>query len=111
MTKKEIEAYRANFEYGRKCWEEFVKKFPPDKPFPKHDENEQRVFGDDPFAPTPKPVPAHKPEPKSVTHVYAAPVATVQPKQRWQDKEISAGWFWFIVLAVCAFFCFPLLWP
>lgn len=111
MTKKEIEAYRANFEYGRKCWAEFAKEFPPDKPFPKHDKNEQRVFGEDPFAPTPKPkpVPVSKPEPKPATHAYTTPVATVHPKQRWQDKEIGAGWFWIIVLAVCAFLCFPLL--
>lgn len=29
MTKKEIEAYKANFEYRRKCWLEFVKQHPP----------------------------------------------------------------------------------
>lgn len=47
MTKKEIEAYKANFEYGRKCWLEFIAEHPPNAPpSPKP---ERKVEGDPPF--------------------------------------------------------------
>ena len=45
MTNKEIESYRANFEYGRQCWAEFVKEHPVDKPFTGHP---QRKVVEDP---------------------------------------------------------------
>lgn len=47
MTKKEIEAYKANFEYGRKCWLEFMAKHPPGTEG--KDEPKRKIEGEPPF--------------------------------------------------------------
>lgn len=49
MTKKEIEAYKANFAYGRKCWIEFLIEHPPGTEGKEKDKHEERVEGDPPF--------------------------------------------------------------
>lgn len=103
MSKKEIEAYRANFEYGRKCWEEFVKEHPVDKPFP--DRPERKIYGQDPFKNPPKPEP--KPESKPEPRPLVAPSPALVKYE--EERESSLVGFAGMALAICALVLFALL--
>ena len=105
MTNREIEAYSANFEYGRKCWEEFAKTHPADGNW--GEKPERKVVGKDPFAPDPKPESAPEPVPEP------EPVRVIQPSQERikyeEERDTLLVGFGIMALAICALVLFILL--
>lgn len=102
MTKKEIEAYRANFEYGRKCWAEFAETHPVDGRW--EEKPERKINGEDPFSKTPE-----LPKPVERKEQINTPASVVVQNNDNNSIAGIAAIFLTIFVLVCALVLFALL--